>query len=229
MRLMTKPRQPNEIIIHCSATRPEWMTAAPLQDKVAEIDRWHKARGFTGFGYHWIIDRDGSRMAGRPEEQVGAHTKNRNANSIGICMVGGLNSSANDQFADNYTPEQDAALRGLIADIKVRHPIKKVSGHNDYDAGKACPGFHVGRWLEGKGERGLIESRTMLGQAAAAGGTVGVASIEALAPIFTEAAQQIEPMTAWSPTLKLVFITLTMAGIALTVYARMDDWRRGRK
>lgn len=226
---MTKPRQPNETIIHCSATRPEWMTAAPLQDKVAEIDRWHKARGFTGFGYHWIIDRDGSRMAGRPEEQVGAHTKNRNANSIGICMVGGLNSSANDQFADNYTPEQDAALRGLIADIKVRHTIKKVSGHNDYDAGKACPGFHVGRWLQGKGERKVIESRTMVGQATATAGVVGSSAVESLAPVLTDAASQIGHVSYLSTALTALFITLTLAGIALTVYARLDDWRRGRK
>ena len=222
-------RKVDEIIVHCSATRPSWMEHNSLEAKVAEIRDWHKARGFDDIGYHWIIDRDGSVLEGRQERRTGAHVKNRNASTIGICLIGGFGSSANDQFADHFTPEQDVALRELIDQIKGRHAIKKVSGHNDYDAGKACPGFRVLRWAEGKGERKVTESRSMIGQAAAAAGTVGAAAVETLAPVLSDAAQTIEPMVQWSPTLKAVFIALTLAGIALTVYARWDDWKRGRK
>jgi len=48
------------IFVHCSATRPEWMSDKPLKDKVAEIGRWHKDKGSSQIGYHWVIDRDGS-------------------------------------------------------------------------------------------------------------------------------------------------------------------------
>lgn len=222
-------RNIDEIIVHCSATRPEWMEDKSLASKIAEIRDWHKQRGFNDIGYHWIIDRDGTCLPGRLEEKTGAHAKNHNAKTIGICLVGGFGSSANDQFTDNYTTEQAVALRDLIADIKTRHAIKQVSGHNDYDAGKACPGFRVSRWFEIKGERKVIESRSMIGQAAAASGTVGTVAVESLAPIMSDTAQQIEPMSHYSDTLKIVFIVLTLAGIALTVYARLDDWNRGRK
>lgn len=42
-------RKITEIIIHCSAT---------TEDKdftVEDIDRWHRQRGFSGVGYHFII------------------------------------------------------------------------------------------------------------------------------------------------------------------------------
>lgn len=222
-------RKIDEIIVHCSATRPEWMAGKSLDAKVAEIRDWHKARGFDDIGYHWIIDRDGSVLEGRQERITGAHVKNRNANTIGVCLIGGFGSSANDQFADHFTPEQGVALRELIDQIKGRHAIKKVSGHNDYDAGKACPGFRVSRWVEGKGERKVVESRSMIGQAAAAAGTVGATAVESMAPVLADTAQQIQPMSYYSDTLKIVFVVLTLAGIALTVYARWDDWKRGSK
>ena len=42
------------IIIHCSATRAG-------QDLTAkDIDRMHRARGFNGIGYHYVIRIDGT-------------------------------------------------------------------------------------------------------------------------------------------------------------------------
>jgi len=219
----------SEIIIHCSATRPDWMAGKSLQAKVGEIRKWHKERGFNDIGYHWIIDRDGQVASGRPEGQAGAHTAGRNTGTIGICLIGGFGSNATDPFSANYTSEQDDALRSLIEAIQERHPTAtKVSGHNDY-APKACPGFKVGEWYDYKTPRRLATTRTIIGQTAAATGTVAAAAIEAIAPMVTESAQQVQPLLAYSDTLKIVFVVLTLAGIALTVYARLDDWRRGKR
>ena len=82
-------RQINDIIVHCSATKEG------RDYTVADIDRWHKARGWRCIGYHYVIYRDGSVHAGRPVEQIGAHVTNHNANSIGICYIGGLDASGN--------------------------------------------------------------------------------------------------------------------------------------
>jgi hypothetical protein len=135
-----------EIIVHCSATRPDWFAGRSIMDKVHEIDRWHRGNGWAGIGYHWLIDRDGKVAAGRPETTVGAHVVGRNSGTLGVCLIGGHGSSERDPFNRNFTPEQDNALRQLIREISNRTQITTISGHNQY-AAKACPGFHVPSWL----------------------------------------------------------------------------------
>jgi N-acetyl-anhydromuramyl-L-alanine amidase AmpD len=132
-----------EIILHCSDTRPDWMAGHTLAEKVAEIRRWHvQQHGWRDIGYHWVIDRDGSVAPGRRETVIGAHVEGHNRGTIGICLLGGFGTLADNMFAMNFTTAQAAAMRRLVADIKVRTAIRKVSGHNDYSA-KACPGFRV--------------------------------------------------------------------------------------
>lgn len=138
-----------EIIVHCTATKVEWMAGKPTSAKVREIDRWHKeAPNFwSGIGYHDVIDRDGTVAEGRALTKTGAHVRGHNAGTIGVSLVGGHGSSENDKFSDNFTPQQDAALRTYIKDRQSQYPtISKISGHNEY-AAKACPGFNVQKWL----------------------------------------------------------------------------------
>lgn len=141
-------REINEIIVHCAATRPEWMNGRPVNEKIAEIRRWHvNDRGWSDIGYHFICDRNGDIGLGRPVSRVGAHVAGHNTGTIGVCLLGGHGASADDKFSDHFTPEQDAALRDLILDLKAEYPtIKIVSGHNQY-ANKGCPGFRVEPWL----------------------------------------------------------------------------------
>ena len=143
-------RKINEIIIHCTATRPGWMAVRPVKEIVAEITRWHvEDRGWSDCGYSHIISRSGEVGAARPEHRSGAHCKGRNSHSLGISLCGGRGGESDDAFEDNFTPEQDAALRGLIADLKEKYPtITQVSGHSEFSA-KACPCFDVSEWLIG--------------------------------------------------------------------------------
>ena len=143
-------RQINEIIVHCTATRADWWSDRSSRDKVEEVRRWHvEDRNWRDVGYHWLIDLDGSVIKGRDESVTGAHVAGHNANSIGVSLFGGHGGSNDDKFEDNFTPEQDASLRQLIRDIKDRHNITKISGHNEY-ANKACPCFRVGNWLNNR-------------------------------------------------------------------------------
>lgn len=140
-------RPVDEIIVHCTATRPDWWQDKTTAEKVAEVKLWHtRDRGWKNIGYHYLIDRDGTVAKGRPVEQVGAHCKGHNTGTIGVALFGGHGSSERDKFSDNFTPAQDAALRDLIAELSRTYGINKVTGHNQY-AAKACPGFNVPRWL----------------------------------------------------------------------------------
>jgi N-acetylmuramoyl-L-alanine amidase len=136
------------IWVHCAATRPQWMEGQPLAAKVAEIRRWHTSPplNWRDIGYHWIIDRDGQMAPGQPEAIRGIHVAKHNANALGVCLLGGHGSNATDNFLDHFTAAQDRALRQLIADIKARHPVTAIRGHNEV-AAKACPGFNVASWL----------------------------------------------------------------------------------
>ena len=135
------------IIVHCTATRPEWWATRSLAQKIAEVRLWHtRDRRWRDIGYHYLIDRDGKVGTGRPVEQTGAHVQGHNTGTIGIALFGGHGSAATDQFADNFTPQQDAALRGLIADLHKRFGPAPVTGHNQYSS-KACPGFNAPAWF----------------------------------------------------------------------------------
>lgn len=126
-------REIDKIIIHCSAT-PEG------KDYTAEdIGRWHRERGFSEIGYHYVIYRDGSIHKGRDVTKTGAHCKGQNARSIGVCYVGGMDA-AGKQPKDTRTPQQKAALRALVAQLKQEYPGATVHGHNEF-AAKACPCF----------------------------------------------------------------------------------------
>ena len=127
-------RKIDEIIIHCSAT-PEGKVFT-----VADIDRWHRARGFRYIGYHFVIYLDGSVHAGRPIAENGAHCQGHNAHSIGICYIGGLDSL--DQPKDTRTPKQKEALKALVRQLKNDYPHAEIHGHNEFSP-KACPCFDV--------------------------------------------------------------------------------------
>ena len=124
-----------EIIVHCSAT-PEGRDYT-----VADIDRWHKQRGWKGIGYHYVIYRDGSVHKGRDVSEIGAHCEGHNANSIGICYIGGCAADGKTP-KDTRTPQQREALRRLVADLQKQYPGASVHGHREF-AAKACPSFDV--------------------------------------------------------------------------------------
>lgn len=146
-RLYQGSAEVDEIILHCTDTMPDWMERYPLSSKIKEIDRWHREqRGFRMIGYHWIIDRDGTVLPGRPETMMGAHVKEANVGTIGISLVGGHGGAATDDFDDHFTAAQRKAVLAKIEDIRTRARITKISGHNDY-AAKACPCFNVREFL----------------------------------------------------------------------------------
>lgn len=135
LQLLDTARPIKELIWHCAAT---------MEGKdftVEDIRSWHKQRGWSDIGYHYVVYRDGRIMLGRPIGQIGSHVEGHNTGTIGACYVGGL-SADGTKPKDTRTPEQRASMLWLTEQLVKKFPIKAVTGHNQY-ASKACPSFYV--------------------------------------------------------------------------------------
>jgi len=86
----------------------------------AEIDRWHKARGWDGIGYHFLIRENGDIEYGRPLNKEGAHSVGRN-HYVGIALCG----------YDTFTDAQKESLEWLLKDLGVQ----EIEPHHE-----KCPG-----------------------------------------------------------------------------------------
>lgn len=142
---MMKRKATNWIVIHCSATRAIQNIGAK------EIRQWHKDKGWSDIGYHYVIRRDGTVDNGKGREDVGAHVAGHNSDSLGICLVGGL-SNKTWQPENNFTKAQFTALEILLGMLLVRYPNAKILGHRDFPkVAKACPCFDARPWAKEHG------------------------------------------------------------------------------
>ena len=137
-------REIRRVIIHCSATKPGMDIGA------AEIRKWHvDGNGWNDIGYHYVIRRSGEIEKGRSEHIAGAHVAGHNGDSIGVCLVGGIDDKGKPDA--NFTAAQWAALDHLVTQLtKVSYPGATVSGHRDWTDAKACPSFDVRAWWGGR-------------------------------------------------------------------------------
>ena len=145
-----KPSDIDAIVIHCSATR------AGQDVRAADIDKWHKERGFKMIGYNYVIDLDGTIEIGRPLTMDGAHCntsgpsgKPYNKHSIGICYVGGLDRNGNPE--DTRTDAQKLSISKLIYDeLLQKYPgIREIIGHRDASPDKNGDGvISKNEWIK---------------------------------------------------------------------------------
>jgi N-acetylmuramoyl-L-alanine amidase len=134
MRLRKTDRKINKIILHCTAT-PEGMDV-----DVKKVTEWHKKRGFSTIGYHYLVKLDGTIEEGRSVHDMGAHVRGHNADSIGVVYVGGCDEDMNPK--DTRTDLQEFVLTNLLASLMEMYPNATLHGHNEF-AAKACPSFDV--------------------------------------------------------------------------------------
>jgi len=135
--------RPRGIVIHCSDSRG---------GDVGIVGNWHRKRGFSGFGYHFLITNgrsldsslsflpelheDGRINAGRyvgdSVMEEGAHARGYNTTHIGICLVG------QDGV---FTERQLGSLRFLCKKLMSHFGLKVsgVIGHYEVNSNKTCP------------------------------------------------------------------------------------------
>lgn len=140
---MSARKRTTLLVIHCSATPPTVDIGA------VEIDRWHRAKGWASIGYHYVIRRDGTLQPGRDPRSIGAHAKGHNAESVGICLIGGVTEQGEPD--SNFTYAQFKCLKELLTELHdLSYPHSTVIGHNEVST-KACPSFDVQQWLVASG------------------------------------------------------------------------------
>ena len=127
-------RELKRIILHCTATRESQAVS------VADIDKWHRARGFKKIGYHYVIHPQGELSLGRPVADQGAHVKHENVDSIGVAYIGGLTDTG--EVADTMTIHQDVTFLMLVRSLRMVFGNLTLHGHNEF-SNKACPSFDV--------------------------------------------------------------------------------------
>ena len=99
----------------------------------------HLRNGWSGCGYHYIIRKDGTIEAGRPEWAQGAHAEEYNPRSIAVHLCG------NFEYVEPTKAqiENAAYLIGWLCEKYGLVPDKKhVVGHRDLLA-TACPGYFL--------------------------------------------------------------------------------------
>jgi N-acetylmuramoyl-L-alanine amidase len=111
------------IVIHCSSTKEN------VNYTFEQCIKDHKARGFNTCGYHRFITKDGKIHIGRHFDKVGAHVKDYNKNSIGICYEGGLDSKGKPK--DTRTQAQKKSIEICIEEAIKYGKIKSIVGHRD--------------------------------------------------------------------------------------------------
>ena len=128
-------RKINKVIIHCSDTKINQKFSA------RDIDNWHKKRGFREIGYHFYIGLDGKIEEGRNLNEVGAHCKGQNENSIGICFEGGKNEDGSKWDSPlQMQLEAFEALNDYLWFVFQRQ--LPIHAHNEFSS-KTCPNFDI--------------------------------------------------------------------------------------
>jgi zinc D-Ala-D-Ala carboxypeptidase len=69
----------------------------------------------------------------------------------------------------------------------------------------------------------------MKGGGAAGVATIGAAGVEVAQQAVADTQSAIQPLIPYLDTLRWLFIAAAMIGVGVTIYARWDDWRRGKR
>lgn len=116
-------------------------TGNPTDDDLsaAEIHESHRAQGWAGIGYHYVVRKDGSIERGRLHWTIGAHAVGENSHTIGIHVCGNFEIG-------QPTDKQIEALAMLLGTICYEYQLPidgdHVVGHRDLMA-TACPGENL--------------------------------------------------------------------------------------
>lgn len=135
------------IVVHCTATQQN-----------ATIDSikayWQNVLGWKNYGYHFIIESDGSVSQITRLGQIANGVKGYNRDSVHVAYIGGITKTG--KAIDNRTLAQKESLLITLKMLKERYPNAKILGHRDlspdlnkngkiepFEYVKMCPCFNA--------------------------------------------------------------------------------------
>jgi hypothetical protein len=117
------------VIHHTANANPRW--------GVKECHRAHLDRGWSGIGYHYFVEQDGTAYYGRSDaaqDWQGSHVRGYNTCSVGVCLDGDYSAGQQTPTAENL-----AVVAQIVNMLLLRYPKARVVYHSDL-AKKECPG-----------------------------------------------------------------------------------------
>jgi N-acetylmuramoyl-L-alanine amidase len=107
------------LTVHC--------TAGSQDQKTQDIKHyWAKVLGWKSYGYHYLINKDGSIENLTDIKNPTNGVAGFNKHAIHICYKGGLGGK------DTRTFEQKVALERILKTLKLQFPNAKIKGHRDF-------------------------------------------------------------------------------------------------
>lgn len=151
-------RKITHIVVHTAGAADK--NGYPVDQSADTIRAYHKRKGWSDIGYHFVVRMNGAVEVGRPLRLIGAHVRGFNTGTIGICFTG-------HGDIQDFTDAQKKAGAELVAMLleanglkdtflknpmrvlghaevgKLRAILSKVFGHKIPDPHKSCPGKKV--------------------------------------------------------------------------------------
>jgi hypothetical protein len=124
---------PTKIIIHHSLTKDSGTVSW------GAIREFHvKENGWNNIGYHAgveLINNHYEILIGRPWDEMGAHTKGYNSDSLGVCLVGNFDE---EKPSDAILYSGSQLIKYWMRTFHIS--VTNVYGHHDFNKDKSCPG-----------------------------------------------------------------------------------------
>ncbi len=127
-------RSVDEVVVHHT-----WKPTARDyrgMETVRGVRRYHmQVRGWSDNGYHVMVAPDGSIFMCRPLGRSGAHTRGRNARSIGVSFIANFDSETPQDYGGMQTGVR--VIAALVERFGLE--LENIRFHREF-ASKTCPG-----------------------------------------------------------------------------------------
>ena len=130
------------LVFHHSAA---WEIGGEVQlPTVEQLIELHIGKGWSGVGYHWIVDRAGVIHYGRALSSQPAAHKPHNGNSWAVCAIG-WNGPSQPDPTWGWTGSQIGALQSILEACRVVcGGALPWFGHRDLErTSTECPGLFI--------------------------------------------------------------------------------------
>ena len=146
-RCSTRDSGYSRVALHHTAS----FTGADAFAAARQIQAYHMdGRGYCDAAYHFGVAQDGRVLELRPLPFRGGHTRNNNANNVGVVFLGCFDAACGNQQPSAQLLESGAgtvAMMNLLYGVTINSD--RVRGHRDHSGAQtACPGANLYPRLE---------------------------------------------------------------------------------